>query len=64
MSEQDATVYFLAYKSMLEEVDAQNFSGSPVVNKDAPLSDLQVDVRCFAIFIAMQLYFQQARDNE
>ena len=64
MTEQDATIYFLAYKSMLEEVDAQNFSGASTVNKDASLSELQVDVRCFAIFIAMQLYSHQARDNE
>jgi len=49
---------------MLEEVDAQNFTSAVTVNKDAPLSELQVDVRCFAIFIAMQLYTQQARDNE
>jgi hypothetical protein len=64
MTEQDATIYFLAYKTMLEEVDAQNFTSAVTVNKDAPLSELQVDVRCFAIFIAMQLYTQQARDNE
>lgn len=28
MTETDATIYFLAYKAMLEEVDAVNYSGS------------------------------------
>ena len=26
------------------------------MNRDAPIADYQVDVRCFAIFIALQLY--------
>lgn len=64
MTETDATIYFLAYKAMLEEVDAQNVTGQAPVNRDASLSEMQVDVRCFAIFIAMQLFTQQARDNE
>lgn len=64
MTETDATIYFLAYKAMLEEVDALNVTGQAPVNRDAPLSEMQVDVRCFAIFIAMQLFTQQARDNE
>jgi TBCC domain-containing protein 1 len=49
---------------MLEEVDAQNFTSAVSVNRDAPLQEMQVDVRCFAIFIAMQLYSQHSRDNE
>lgn len=40
MTENDATIYFLAYKSMLEEVDAVSFSGSVSVNREAPLSEL------------------------
>ena len=64
MSETDATVYFLAYKAILEEVDAVNFSGQVPVNRDAALSEMQVDVRCFAIFIAMQLFTQSATQNE
>lgn len=53
MTESDATIYFLAYKAMLEEVDAVSYSGAVTINRDAPLKDLQVDVRCFAIFIAL-----------
>lgn len=61
MSEVDATVYFLAYKAILEEVDSVSFSGqTSSVNRDAPLSEMQVDVRCFAIFIAMQLFTHSA----
>ncbi len=37
MTENDATIYFLAYKAMLEEVDAVSFSGATVVNRDAPI---------------------------
>ena len=64
MTETDATIYFLAYKAMLEEVDSVSYSGSVSVNRDAPLQEFQVDVRCFAIFIAMQLFTQQASANE
>jgi hypothetical protein len=64
MTENDATIYFLAYKALLEEVDAVSFSGSTAANRDAPIQDLQVDVRCFAIFIALQLFSQQAAENQ
>ena len=54
MTETDATVYFLTYKALLEDVDsaAPNTVSSGQV-KDQPLAELQVDVRCFAIFIAL-----------
>jgi hypothetical protein len=65
MSEVDATVYFLAYKAILEEVDSVSFSGqTSSVNRDAPLSEMQVDVRCFAIFIAMQLFTHSAAQGD
>lgn len=35
MTEADATIYFLAYKAMLEEVDATNFGSQTTINKDA-----------------------------
>lgn len=40
MTENDATIYFLAYKALLEEVDAVSFSGSTAANRDAPIQDL------------------------
>ena len=49
MSEADAHVYFLTYKALLEEVD--NPLQKP--NRDIPLNEYQVDVRCFAIFVAL-----------
>jgi len=65
MTETDATIYFLTYKAMLEDVDsaAPNAVASGTF-KEQPLSELQVDVRCFAIFIALQLFAQQAAANE
>lgn len=35
MTEADATIYFLAYKAMLEEVDATSFGSQTTINKDA-----------------------------
>jgi hypothetical protein len=64
MNDSDATIYFLAYKAMLEEVDSVSTSNITPLNRDSPLSEFQVDVRCFAIFIAIQLFTQQASANE
>jgi hypothetical protein len=50
LTEQDARVYFLTYRALLEDVE------NAMPNKDAPLSDYQVDVRCFALYIAIQMY--------
>jgi hypothetical protein len=50
LSELDAKVYFLTYRALLEDVE------NAVPNKEAPLSDYQVDVRCFALYMAIQMY--------
>ena len=47
ISDADARVYFLTYRALLEDVE------NPVPNKDSPLADYQVDVRCFALYIAI-----------
>lgn len=60
MTESDATVYFLTYKSLLQEADSQNGTaassyGNSLSNydPDIPLGNYQVDVRCFGLFIAL-----------
>jgi|LauGreDrversion4_2_1035121.scaffolds.fasta_scaffold1990965_1 hypothetical protein len=55
ITEADARVYFLTYRALLEDVE------NPMPNRDAPLSDFQVDVRCFALYIAIQLYSAQSK---
>ena len=55
ISEADAKVYFLTYRALLEDVE------NPVPNKDSSLNDYQVDVRCFALYIAIQLYTAQSK---
>lgn len=55
LTESDARVYFLTYRALLEDVE------NAVPNKDAPLSDYQVDVRCFALYIAIQMYTAQSK---
>ena len=54
MTDFDAQVYYLSYKALLEEVDTPTNEKT----KDLPLADLQVDVRCFAIFLCLQLFAQ------
>ena len=60
MTESDANIYFITYKALLEEVDSPVASGymqsNSQPNRDLPLQDYQVDVRCFAVFIALQLF--------
>ena len=62
MTESDANIYFITYKALLEEVDSPVMSsymqggGNQQQNRDLPLQDYQVDVRCFAVFIALQLF--------
>ena len=62
MTESDAQVFFATYRALLDDIDTQsgNFTGTQASstrnNKDTPLSEFQVDVRCFAIYIALQLY--------
>ena len=48
-------MYFITYRALLEDVE------NAMPNKDAPLSDYQVDVRCFALFIAIQMYSAQSK---
>lgn len=55
ISDADARVYFLTYRALLEDVE------NSAANKDVALADYQVDVRCFALFIAIQLYTAQAK---
>lgn len=57
MSESDATVYFVTYKTLLQDIDAGAFGTSQA--EDEPLDNYQVDVRCFGLFIALQLYSSQ-----
>ena len=56
MSENDAQVYFMTYRALLQEVDnIQPVSNQSLqaANRDLPFADFAVDVRCFAIYIAL-----------
>ena len=53
MSESDATIYFMSYKNLLQEIDSQNSNTSGVVDPNISLQLYQVDVRCFGLFIAL-----------
>ena len=71
MSEQDAQVYFLTYKALLEDIDNPPMGSTPAaifhnktVSRDAAIEDYQVDVRCFAIFIALQLFASTAASEK
>ena len=55
ITEADAKVYYLTYRALLEDVENSS------QNKDTSLSDYQVDVRCFALYIAIQLYTAQSK---
>ena len=52
MSESDAMIYFMTYKNLLQEIDAQYNIGNTAAN-DTNLQNYQVDVRCFGLFIAL-----------
>jgi hypothetical protein len=56
MSESDATIYFMSYKTLLQEIDAQNSNATGMYDPNVSLQQYQVDVRCFGLFIALQLY--------
>ena len=63
MTEADANIFFVTYRALLEEVDgpvgvssSQAFRQNQMPSRNTPLSDYQVDVRCFAVFIALQLF--------
>eukprot|EP00347_Sterkiella_histriomuscorum_P018435 403345520 len=71
-TETDAQVYFLTYRALLEDIENQSSSVGGGVNqmqqniasgKDVPINEYQVDVRCFALFIAIQLYTTQTKFN-
>jgi len=59
MTEAEANIYFITYRALLEEVDgpmvgsSQAFKQNQMPNRNTPLHDYQVDVRCFAVFIAL-----------
>ena len=55
MTDSDARVYFLTYRALVEDIEGA------VVNREVPLNEYQVDVRCFALFIAIQLYNSQSK---
>ncbi|CDW72648.1 tubulin binding cofactor c domain-containing protein [Stylonychia lemnae] len=59
-TEQDAQVYFLTYRALLEEIENQSLINQNNT-KDLPITEYQVDVRCFAIYIAIQLYSTQSK---
>jgi hypothetical protein len=48
-------VYFMTYKNLLQEIDAQYNIGN-ATGTETNLQNYQVDVRCFGLFIALQLY--------
>jgi len=62
MTEADANIFFVTYRALLEEIDgpvtssSQAFKSNQMPNRSSPLQDYQVDVRCFAVFIALQLF--------
>ena len=70
MTESDANIYFLTYKALLEEIDNPASTGQAAFintqpqSRDIPLAEYQVDVRCFAIFIALQLFASQAATKD
>ena len=56
MTEQEANIYFITYKALLENVDSPGqggFSNNQATGGNVSIKDYQVDVRCFAIFIAL-----------
>ena len=55
LSESDARVYFLTYRALLDDVE------NVIPNKDISLADYQVDIRSFALYIAIQLYTAQSK---
>ena len=57
MTEADAAVYFQSYRTLLSEID-----GAP--GEDVELPSYQVDVRCFGLFIALQLYSSRSKMND
>jgi len=59
MSETEARIYYITYKALLEDLDAQpaGLTGGKL-QPSVALEDFQVDVRCFAIFVALQLFSQ------
>lgn len=64
MSESEAKIYYISYKALLEELDSQPSGlATPKLQAASNLEDFQVDVRCFAIFVALQLFTQQANEN-
>ncbi len=54
MSEPQAHAYYVTYRALLEEVEGNESASKPLV-------DYQVDVRCFALFIGVQLFVQTAK---
>ena len=69
MIESDAQIYFLTYKALLQDIDSSqsgSITSAPTLSsvRDAPLSEYQVDVRCFAIFVALQLFAQTAAEKK
>ena len=60
MTEKDATIYFLTYRALLEDVDNVN----QTENKDLRFEDYMADVRCFSLFIALQLFVATKSAND
>ena len=63
MTEADATVYFLIYQNLLSDIDGPganqpnpgSSNGFSKASSEA-LNTYSVDVRCFGLFLALQLY--------
>mmetsp|Transcript_10868 Transcript_10868/g.10999 ORF Transcript_10868/g.10999 Transcript_10868/m.10999 type:complete len:84 (-) Transcript_10868:1138-1389(-) len=53
MAEGDARVYFLTYRSLLDQVENPT---TYLQNQMISLNEYQVDVRCFALYIGIQLF--------
>ena len=57
LTDSDAHVFYATYKALLEDVDSvQSLPINGGSTPNANINDMQVDVRCFAVFIAIQLF--------
>ena len=70
MTDADANIFFITYRALLEEIDgpmtssSQAFKANQMPSRSSPIQDFQVDVRCFAVFIALQLFASQSNSEK
>mmetsp|Transcript_39681 Transcript_39681/g.60795 ORF Transcript_39681/g.60795 Transcript_39681/m.60795 type:complete len:108 (+) Transcript_39681:132-455(+) len=58
MTEADATIYYFTYRNLLQDIDPE-FDHDQ--QRHLPLNQYQVDVRCFGLFIALQLFASHSK---